>query len=214
MAGGGGAPVITSGTSRMSWPVPWMTWLRGQWVGGGLGPGELQGEWVGGGPGPGELQGEPPSGAVPALPPHAPFPRAFPHWPHRSASSSAAGQGPGASGCGAGGAASAWGYCWWGRLGPRQSPAPTRPGASCPLATSWPKEAAAGFLAHRPGQLGPAATPGGARCCLGLPAPGAHSLPVQGTWGGSSGRRAAEGPPGLTRTWAWSTCLGGAASSR
>lgn len=38
MAGGGGAPVITSGTSRMSWPVPWMTWLRGQWVGGGLGP--------------------------------------------------------------------------------------------------------------------------------------------------------------------------------
>lgn len=82
MAGGGGAPVITSGTSRMSWPVPWMTWLRGQWVGGGLGPGELQGEWVGGGPGPGELQGEPPSGAVPALPPHAPFPRAFRHWPH------------------------------------------------------------------------------------------------------------------------------------
>lgn len=106
------------------------------------------------------------------------------------------------------------GYCWWGRLGPRQNPAPTPPGASCPLATSWPKEAAAGFLAHRPGQLGPAATPGGARCCLGLPAPGAHSLPVQGTCGGSSGRRAAEGPPGLTRTWAWSTCLGGAASSR
>lgn len=134
MAGGGGAPVITSGTSRMSWPVPWMTWLRGQWVGGGLGPGELQGEWVGGGPGPGELQGEPPSGAVPALPPHAPFPRAFPHWPHRSASSSAAGQGPGASGCGAGGAASAWGTAGGAGWAPGRTLPPPLQGPPVP----WP----------------------------------------------------------------------------
>lgn len=103
-----------------------MTWLCGQWVGGGLRPRELQ--------------GEPTSGAVPTLPPHALFPRAFRHlqlylWPRCSASSSAVGRGPGASGCWISGATSTWGYCW---LGPADPQAEPRPLPSGGLLSPWP----------------------------------------------------------------------------
>lgn len=95
-------------------------------------------------------------------------------------------------GCWMGGAASAWGTAGRGRLMPRQSPAPTPPGPPVPLATPWPREAAAGPLAHGRGQLGPAAAPGPACCRPGLPAQ-RPTLPVRGRRGRGARRRAGEG---------------------
>lgn len=203
MAGGGGrirAPVITSGTSRMSWPVPWMTWLRGQWVGGGLGPGELQ--------------GEPTSGAVPALP-HTPLSHGpFDTGPAAPPPAVRLARGLGPRGVGRVGLPLHGGTAGGAGWSPGRTLPPPLQGPPVPWPPPGPRRLLQDFWLSDPGSSGlrplqvePVAASG---CLPQGPTVSLSRAPA----GGSSGRRAAEGPPGLTRTWAWSTCLGGAASSR